>query len=167
MTTNALHDILATALTGAILFLIQQAFSFLRTKTSAVKNDSLRNALYTAESEAERLTHTIVASLNQTVVDVLKSTNGNKLTPEDAVRIKDQAITKIFTLMSDESMSILLNHKGDLQEYLGYLIEEVVSNKKFGKITTATTIESVSTVTASDVLEKLKPVDDVGNGLSV
>lgn len=123
-------QVLASVIIGALTLLTKQVFKFITEKTAAVKNDQVRQGLYAAESEAERLTNAVVASLNQTVVGALKAQNGNVLSPSDAARIKSDALTNIYTLLSDESTRILIDHKTDLYTFLGHLLEEAVGNKK-------------------------------------
>lgn len=132
---QALLTAIAPVLAGGVVLLIKKAFAFIETKTDAIKDEQIRQGLLAAESEAERLTITIVSSLNQTVVNGLKEQNGSKLSPADAVRIRDEALSAIYSLLSDEAKSILINHKTDIYAYMKHLLEETVGNLKSDVVT--------------------------------
>jgi hypothetical protein len=141
MDTNIIHDwnsffnavliAVIPVILGGAGFLVKQLFGFVKEKTRAVKNETIRNGLIAAEGEAERVTNMIVASLNQTIVGSLRAQNGGKISASDVARIKSEALASIKQLVSSESTTILEQHKGDIENFFAHLLEEAVGQQKF------------------------------------
>lgn len=121
---------IAPIIASGIIALITRGFSLLGEKTQAIKDERVRSALFTAQGELERLTSMVVTSLNQTLVEGLKAQNGSKLSAADALRIKNEALSRIKHLLSSEAQQILQERKGDIEELILHLIEEAVSNNR-------------------------------------
>jgi hypothetical protein len=127
---TALFNAVVPVFFAGLLALLRQGFTYSKGKIALIQDQYVRSGLLAAEQEAENLTTTIVASLQQTLVNGLKDQNGGTLSPSDAKKVKDEAVTKIKILLSDEAHAILEAHRTDIVEYLGHLIEaEVFRNK--------------------------------------
>ena len=68
--------------------------------------------------EAEKVADTVVASLQQTVVQALreKSADG-KLTADDAREIADLALERFLSSLSAQTLALLEDSAGDIIEY--------------------------------------------------
>lgn len=126
---TALLNALLPVLFAGLGLLCKVGFSFLKEKTNQVKNVQLRDGLMTAQEEAYSLVTTIVSAMNQTVVESLKTQNGGKLSAADAIRVKNEAVSKIKNILSDETKKIL-SERSDITEYIGNLIEAIIHQQK-------------------------------------
>ena len=110
-----------------VIPLVKVAFEWLKGKTH---NEALQSAL----SEAQALADTIVASLQQTVVEGLKarSTDG-KLTAEDAREVADLAVKRFLADLSAKSTALLEDNAGDIIAYVSNLLEARLLRLKEGK----------------------------------
>ncbi len=102
---------------AVIIPLVKAAFTWLKGKT---ENEALQSAL----AEAQALADTVVASLQQTVVEGLKirSTDG-KLTADDAREVADLAVEMFLSDLSAKSLALLEDNAGDIIAYVSNLLE--------------------------------------------
>lgn len=112
---------------AVIIPLVKAAFTWLKGKT---ENEALQAAL----GEAQALADTVVASLQQTVVEGLKerSTDG-KLTADDAREVADLAVEMFLSDLSAKSLALLEDNAGDIIAYVSNLLEARLLRLKEGK----------------------------------
>ena len=84
--------------------------------------------------EAEKVADTVVASLQQTVVQALreKSADG-KLTADDAREIADLALERFLSSLSAQTLALLEDSAGDIIEYASNLLEAQLLKLKEGR----------------------------------
>ena len=124
---NELIIALAGLLFSAIIIpLVKAAFAWLKGRTRC---EMLSFALY----EAEKVADTVVASLQQTVVQALreKSADG-KLTADDAREIADLALERFLSTLSAQTLALLEDSAGDIIEYASSLLEARLLKLKEG-----------------------------------
>lgn len=94
--------------------------------TAKVKDTNVKNAIDTAEN----CVTTVVSELTQTTVESLKKQSADgKLTPEDAAKIKADAVTKVQELLNDDVQQTINTVFGDAEKWVSSKIEAAV--KKF------------------------------------
>ena len=125
--TNFLIALVGLVFSAILIPLVKAAFAWLRGKT---ENEALQAAL----TEAQNLADTVVASLQQTVVEGMKarSTDG-KLTAEDAREIADMAIEQFLSDLSAKSTALLEDNASDLVQYVSNLLEARLLKLKANK----------------------------------
>ena len=102
---------------AVIIPLVKAAFTWLKGKT---ENEALASAL----NEAQTVADTVVASLQQTVVDALKKrSDDGKLTADDAREVADLALERFLSDLSARSLALLEENAGDIIAYAGNLLE--------------------------------------------
>ena len=118
----------------AVLVPIGKAFfGWLKTKAESVQNEDIRKALIAASNEAENITRVVVDSLKQTVVDDIKDKREDgKLTDQEVADIAKKAWEKFCAGISAEAYYTLVEHKGDIKQYVQDLIESNVRWHKTG-----------------------------------
>lgn len=113
--------------TAVIIPLVRVMFTWLRGKT---ENEALQSAL----AEAQTLADTVVASLQQTVVDALKMRAADgKLTADDAREVADLAVETFLSGLSAKSLALIEHNAGDIIAYAGHLLEASLLRLKGGK----------------------------------
>lgn len=95
----------------------------------------LRNSnnllLKTAFTNLEQVILATVTALSQTIVDDLKQSKRNgKLTDEEALLIKNKAISAIHNQMSEKDMKVLATNFGSVDELIDNIIERTVAENK-------------------------------------
>lgn len=102
---------------AVIIPLVKAAFGWLKSKT---ENEAVQAAL----AEAQAVADTVVASLQQTVVQGLKqrSTDG-KLTADDAREVADLAVEMFLSDLSARSLAVIEENADDIIAYVGNLLE--------------------------------------------
>lgn len=134
---QTMYGVLATiaSAAGAVLIaLLPKAKSYVEEKIQAVKNDSVRAALDQALDILTNVVETVVSSLEQTTVGVLKAEANGQLTAENAQLVKNKAITQIKAVISAEMLQLLQSQFGDLDTYISHLIENTVFNIKSASV---------------------------------
>ena len=119
-----------TSVAALIGRLIQRGSALLLAQEAKVKNQAARDALEFATAEAARAAATIVASLNQAVVDQLKAQG--KWDAAAANAVKARAAQELRNAMSSDGKAVLEHAAGDLGRYLDALIEAHVAAAKKG-----------------------------------
>lgn len=122
---------LFAVLLGLVISAIKYAKAYIDTKTAEatakIKDSNIRNAITTAED----CVTTVVLELAQTVTDDLKAKSADgKLTPEDAAKIKEDAVTKVQALLSDDVTNTLSTIFGDAEAWVRSKIEAAVKQLK-------------------------------------
>ncbi len=112
---------------AVIIPLVKAAFTWLKGKT---ENEALQAAL----GEAQALADTVVASLQQTVVEGLKEKSADgKLTADDAREVADLAVEMFLSDLSAKSLALLEDNAGDIIAYVSNLLEARLLRLKEGK----------------------------------
>jgi len=115
--TQILIGLLGIVFTGVLIPMLHAAFGWLKSKT---RNE----AMITALGEAQTVADNVVASLQATLVDVIKAKNANgKLTPEQAKEVAQSAVKMFLADMSARSLAFLDDCADDLAAYAGRLLE--------------------------------------------
>ena len=110
-----------------IIPLVKVAFEWLKGKTH---NEALQSAL----SEAQALADTIVASLQQTVVEGLKAkSKDGKLTAVEAKQVYEMAVNRFLSEFSAKSTTLLENNAKDFIQFVTDLLEARLLRLKEGK----------------------------------
>lgn len=116
-----LMELIGIALAG----LATWGIALLRKKTTA-------DVAQTALDHVDRVTSTVVDGLTQTVAAELKKAAADgKLTADEIVNLKENAINQTKTLLSSSVMSAATSVVGDLNGYIATKIEaQVLAQKK-------------------------------------
>lgn len=95
--------------------------------TAGIKNDQVKTALQQGEDAAT----TAVLELAQTTVDDLKAkAAGGKLTPEQAQQIKNAAISRAMSMLSDAAIQTINTESRNAQAWIEAKIEAAVKKAK-------------------------------------
>lgn len=124
-----LYGLLAAIVSAAgvaAIKLLPLGESYLKQKAESIKDDATRAAVDQALDILTNVTQTVVTSLEQTTVDALKAEANGQLTAENAKLVKDKAITQIKSIISVDALALLQGKFGDLDSYIGHLIEGTV-----------------------------------------
>jgi hypothetical protein len=121
-------------LLGLVISAIKFAKAYIDTKTAEatakINDGNVKNAITTAED----CVTTVVLELAQTVTDDLKAKSADgKLTAEDAAKIKEDAVTKVQSLLSDDVTNTLSTVFGDAEAWVRSKIEAAVKKQKIAK----------------------------------
>ena len=114
----------AVAIVKKVLDTANAKIDELQTTTELAKYDKL-NALI---DQAQSVIGTIVQSINQTFVNELK--NAGKFDKESATKAKDMALDMANKLITEETANAIEQVYGDVDEYLGILVEQIVNQLK-------------------------------------
>ncbi len=102
---------------AVIIPLVKAAFGWLKSKT---ENEAVQAAL----AEAQAVADTVVASLQQTVVQGLKQRSADgKLTADDAREVADLAVEMFLSDLSARSLAVIEENADDIIAYVGNLLE--------------------------------------------
>jgi len=104
---------------------IRQGAAYLAAKIERIHSAALREALLSADAEAEQLALAFVTALNQTVVNDLKAKGA--FTPEAAQAVRAQALAMLQTALSPRARETLRSARGDPDALLGAYVERAVS----------------------------------------
>jgi hypothetical protein len=99
---------------------------------SKLKNDQVKQAL----EQLTKITQSVVKSLNQTLVPMLKEkASDGKLSKEDIQAIKDKAINMIKAQIQNDVLDVLARNTIDVNQRISTEIEsQVYESKLFGCI---------------------------------
>ncbi len=112
---------------AVIIPLVRAAFIWLKGKT---ENEALQTAL----SEAQAVADTVVASLQQTVVQGLKQRAADgKLSADDARDVAGLAVERFLSDLSAKSLALLEDNADDIIAYAANLLEARLLRLKEGK----------------------------------
>ena len=112
---------------AVIIPLVRAAFIWLKGKT---ENEALQAAL----SEAQAVADTVVASLQQTVVQGLKQRAADgKLSADDARDVAGLAVERFLSDLSAKSLALLEDNADDIIAYAANLLEARLLRLKEGK----------------------------------
>jgi hypothetical protein len=112
---------------AVIIPLVKAAFTWLKGKT---ENEAMQAAI----AEAQTVADTVVAGLQQTVVDGLKNKSADgKLTADDALEVKDMAVERFLSDLSAKSLALLEDNASDIIAYAGNLLEARLLKLKEGR----------------------------------
>lgn len=116
---------LVVTLVGVMISVAINRFTtYIRTKTM---NKSVEFAI----DMLSHTTDTVVAALTQTVAaDAKKASEDGKLSPDEAKRIKDTAISEILKIVNKDVVSIIEAHVGDFDKFISNKIEQAVIKLK-------------------------------------
>ena len=114
----------AVAIVKKVLDAANAKIDELQTATELAKYDKL-NAII---DQAQSVIWTIVQSINQTFVNELK--NAGKFDKESATKAKDMALEMANKLITEETANAIEQVYGDVDEYLGILVEQIVNQLK-------------------------------------
>lgn len=107
--------------------IVKAVFCWLREKTQ-------HEALAAALSEAQTVADNVVAGLQQTVVDALKTkSEDGRLSADDAKQVAKTALDMFLRDLSAKSLALLQNNADDLGAYVGNLLEARLLRLKEGK----------------------------------
>lgn len=127
--TDSLIIFVIVLLAGAVVALAIQGIQEGKAKAQLIDNELLRNATLQLLDLAE----TIVASLNQTVVDPLKNSSELNFDKKAQREVLDKAKTEIKRNLDDRSKDILSKTYDDLDSYLTDVVEAEVRKQKDNK----------------------------------
>lgn len=113
--------------TAIIIPLVKAAFDWLKSKT---QNEAIRAAI----DEAQKVADQVVAGLQQSVVEKMKSKSADgKLSAEDISTIGELALEQFLNDVSSKTHDVLMNNTTDIETYIKNLIESRVKlNKNWG-----------------------------------
>lgn len=112
---------------AVIIPLVRAAFIWLKGKT---ENEALQAAL----SEAQAVADTVVASLQQTVVQGLRQrAEDGRLSADDAREVADLAVERFLSDLSAKSLTLLEDNADDIIAYAANLLEARLLRLKEGK----------------------------------
>ncbi|MGI6226489.1 MAG: hypothetical protein ACOYJ1_09560 [Peptococcales bacterium] len=107
----------------AAYMLITIARYFLRNSNNLLLTSALDNL--------EQIIFSTVTALSQTIVDDLKrSKPDGKLSNEEAILIKNKALSSIRTQMGEKDIKILMENFGSVDELMDNIIEKSVAENK-------------------------------------
>jgi hypothetical protein len=133
--TDLFGILIQSGLFGVLLGLVISGLKFAKTyidaktaeATAKIKDGNVKSAL----SAAEDCVTTVVLEMAQTVSDDLKAKSADgKLTAEDAAKIKEDAVTKVQALLSDDVTNTLNTVFGDAEAWVRSKIEAAVKRLK-------------------------------------
>jgi hypothetical protein len=111
---------------GLVARLVRRGADLLLAQEARIRNAALRDALTFATVEAEQAAETVVASLNQTIVNERKLRGGWDAAAARAV--KEQAMRLVRARLSADAKAVLERAVGDLAAYLDALVEAKVAS---------------------------------------
>lgn len=114
--------------------LSKKIINFITVKSDEIKTKTENETLRTYIDLTKENAITIVASLNQTMVDGLKEVSSDgKLTEDDAIKIKDMAVEALTATLSDSMVATLTKTVDDLDKFLSDIVEDAVYQLKLIK----------------------------------
>lgn len=106
---------------------------FINTKKEQVLQQTNNETVKTYVDLVTKSALEVVESLNSTIVEDLKSkTSDGKLTEDEIIAIRDNALSTLLDTLSDDMKSTLTTVFGDLEVYLKNLLETQVYRLKKG-----------------------------------
>ena len=128
---NMLNELAIPIFVAMIGFIGKKFVSFINKKSDEIEANVSNERAKTYLNLATNTVTEVVESLNQTTVAAIKKASADgKLTEEEALAIKDEAIQKTLKLLTDEAKEAICTVFGDLEEYLDILVESAVSKSK-------------------------------------
>ena len=124
---------LLTVLSGFLIALAKELFSFLKSKVQKNKSEILKNTLSNALDILQSTVETTVVSLQQTIGDDIKESLRNKdgkYTREDLLALKDKAFQIIVDQVDVAILDTVNTVYDDLEGYINNLIEVSVRKLK-------------------------------------
>lgn len=126
--TQIALTVAAAAVTILAAFLsawIRQGAAYLAAQIERIHSAALREALESADTEAEQLALAFVTALNQTIVNDLKAKGA--FTPEAALSVRTQALGRLQAALSPQAREALRAGRGDPDALLGAYVERAVA----------------------------------------
>lgn len=135
MVPENIKDLILSSAIPAIVYLLiwiaKYITALLKVKTEQIKANTENEHMKVALDMVSANAIDIVTMLNQTVVEGLKAANADgKLSSEEAIAIKDQALNMLIAMLSEDAKEIISKLYGDVDTYLSNLIERVVLQVK-------------------------------------
>jgi hypothetical protein len=118
---------LVAALGALATYAVALLRSWVKAKTAAIEDKNTREGIDHAMARLDYITATIVADLNQRAKQYAAD---GRITPEDAVKLKTFAITRVKQVMPDYMRATLQDAVGGLDKYISSKIEQKVLEQK-------------------------------------
>lgn len=118
---SAVITTIASVLLAVVTFLIRQLWNYLLHKSQSVRNDKERAIIQAAIQEADHVSTLVLGSAAREY-DNLKAQNNGTISVSDFWRIKNQSISEIKVILSQDAQSVLNNHFGNFETYLSNLV---------------------------------------------
>lgn len=133
-TSEAFINAVVAAIVAIIGVLAKHAIAFIEAQTehmkTKTKNEELKNLLDQLDDRASK----VVLVLEETIVKELRDkTSDGKLSADDIADIQTRARELMIQTLSEESVVLLEQSVGNLEEYITILLEAALANLKVDK----------------------------------
>lgn len=121
----------ATVGSLAIYFIAKLSTKATEVIKAKIENEGVSTSIIDLITLVKEVAITVVNSLNQTLVDELKSkSEDGKLTEDEIHEIKDKATEEIFNLLSTDVVEKLADYVDDIEDFIDNIIEDCVRQLK-------------------------------------
>lgn len=123
--SDTLVQVLSTVIVGGLTLLTVQAFAYLKSKTSLIQDEQIKNITNDTLDKVEKLINTNITAIDSvtkpTIVESIKDGRVDKSELNTLAKIvKEQVLDQ----MGSDSLDILNNTLGNVDNYIANKIEE-------------------------------------------
>ena len=121
---ETLVNTLSTILVGVISIVFLQLFSYLRSKTSLIKDQQAKQIVDNTIEKVEKLINDNIIKVEHTSKPIMiQALQDGKIQKEELVKLRDEVKNEVLNQLEEESLDVLNESLADLNKYIEVKIE--------------------------------------------
>lgn len=121
---ETLVNTLSTILVGVVSIVFLQLFSYLRSKTSLIKDQQAKQIVDNTIEKVEKLINDNIIKVEHTSKPIMiQALQDGKIQKEELVKLRDEVKNEVLNQLEEESLDVLNESLADLNKYIEVKIE--------------------------------------------
>lgn len=123
--SDTLVQVLSTVIVGGLTLLTVQAFAYLKSKTSLIKDEQIKNITNDTLDKVEKLINTNITAIDNVAKPILvQNIKDGKIDKSELNTLAETVKTQVLDQIGSDSLDILNNTLGNVDNYIANKIEE-------------------------------------------
>ena len=121
---ETLVNTLSTILVGVVSIVFLQLFSYLRSKTSLIKDQQAKQIVDNTIEKVEKLINDNIIKVEHTSKPIMiQALQDGKIQKEELVKLRDEVKNEVLNQLEEESLDVLNDSLADFNKYIEVKIE--------------------------------------------
>lgn len=121
---ETLVNTLSTILVGVISIVFLQLFSYLRSKTSLIKDQQAKQIVDNTIEKVEKLINDNIIKVEHTSKPIMvQALQDGKIQKDELVKLRDEVKNEVLNQLEEDSLDVLNESLADLNKYIEVKIE--------------------------------------------
>lgn len=123
--SQTLINVLSTILVGMVSIVMVQVFTYLRNKTSLIQDEGARNIANNTLDQVEKLINSNITAVDSTIKpEIINAISDGKVEKSELNKLSIIVKENVLNQLGSDSLDILNNTLGDLDQYMATKIEQ-------------------------------------------